>query len=135
MEDLHEIVNLAEVNLAITWLAIVLPVVGLVAGAIAGAILKRLGWWTGRGFALGLIGPIIFVMWRLYSYMIRYDPQTGYCGLHRTSVLLLNVVIFAAVGVALGAAYGRLLRSPTPPTEQPDSGADPRPTTREDPDG
>ena len=41
--------------------------------------------------------------------MVRYDPETGYVGLHKMSVLLTNVVLFALVGLLLGLAYGKLL--------------------------
>lgn len=102
MTEMHEIINLAAFAKAIMWLAIVLPVLGLVLGLITRAVVK--------GLAVGLLGPLVYVLWLGYSYLIRYDPVTGYCGLHRTSVLLLNVVLFALIGIALGAVYGRLFR-------------------------
>lgn len=97
-----EIINLAQFAQAIKWLAIVLPVLGLIVGLVARAAV--------RGLAVGLLGPLIYGLWLGYSYLIRYDPRTGYCGLHRTSVLLLNVCLFALVGVVLGAVYGWLFR-------------------------
>ena len=73
-----------------------------------------------RGLAFGLMGPIVYGLWRSFAWMVRYDPQTGYCGLHKVSVLLLNVVIFALVGVALGVAYGRLCRMLRPRPDRPE---------------
>lgn len=102
MTEMHEIINLAAFAKAILWLAIVLPVLGVVVGLATRAVVK--------GLAVGLLGPLIYGLWLLYSHLIRYDPATGYCGLHRTSVLLLNVSLFAVVGIALGALYGRVFR-------------------------
>jgi hypothetical protein len=47
----------------------------------------------------------------MYRHMVRYDPETGYVGLHKMSVLLTNVVLFTLVGLLLGLAYGKLLAS------------------------
>ena len=120
MENMHEIVDLRAFAAVITWLAVALPVAGVVIGAIAGAAKKALVTGLWKGLALGLMGPLIYALWLLYAYLIRYDPVTGYCGLHRVSVLLLNVVMFAVIGVALGAIYGRLFRAPAPRIEEPE---------------
>ncbi|MEI6500923.1 MAG: hypothetical protein WCP21_07840 [Armatimonadota bacterium] len=109
MTDMHEIINLAAFAKAILWLAFVLPVVGVVVGLVFRAVWK--------GLAVGLLGPLIYALWLGYSHLIRYDPVTGYCGLHHTSVLLLNVVLFALVGVALGAVYGWLFRGRSAPDD------------------
>jgi hypothetical protein len=109
MTEMHEIINLAAFAKAILWLAIILPVLGLVVGLVTRAVVK--------GLAVGLLGPLIYVLWLGYSYLIRYDPATGYCGLHRTSVLLLNVVLFALIGIILGALYGWLFHPVCPKLE------------------
>lgn len=109
MTEMHEIIKLAAFAKAIMWLAILLPLLGLVVGLATRAVVK--------GLAVGLLGPLIYALWLGYGYLIRYDPATGYCGLHRTSVLLLNVVLFALIGLVLGAIYGRLFRPAAPETE------------------
>jgi len=113
--QLHEIVDLAQVDGFMVHLAIVVLVVGLLIGVVMGAVRGRALQGLGRGLAFGILGPIVLIMWRFYRYMVRYDPETGHVGLHKMSVFVVNVLIFAAVGVLLGMAYGRLLRGAKPP--------------------
>ena len=54
------------------------------------------------------MGPVIYGLWLVYSYLIRYDPATGYVGLHRTAVLWANIGLFAVAGIILGIIYGRV---------------------------
>jgi len=107
--QLHEIVDLAQVDRALLYLALAAPVLGIVIGAIVGHRRNGLLHGIGRGLAFGMLGPVILIMWRFYRYMIRYDPATGYVGLHKMSVFALNVCVFAVVGILLGALYGRLI--------------------------
>jgi hypothetical protein len=73
------------------------------AGIVIGVVLRRRGRVTSGGaVALALIGPVVYAGWEFYSWMVRYDPQTGYVGLHRVSVLLINVGVFAALGIIAG---------------------------------
>jgi hypothetical protein len=58
-----------------------------------------------RAAVAATIGPVAIGLWRLYLYLVRFDPQTGYFGLVSLKVLGLCLLIFAAVG----ALYGRLL--------------------------
>ena len=83
---------------------------GLIGGVCLGRASGHLRWYVTRGAALGLVGPILYGLWRWYSWLVRLDPATGYVGLHKPSVLFLNVIAFAAVGIILGMAYGRILR-------------------------
>jgi hypothetical protein len=55
-----------------------------------------------RGLMAGLAGPLVFVLWQFHKYITRYDPASGYFGLDKVKILLLEVVLFIAVGVALG---------------------------------
>ena len=111
--QLKEIVDLAQVDVFMIYLAIAAPVLGLLIGVIAGGVQG-----LGRGIAFGMLGPIVLVMWRFYRHMVRYDPETGYVGLHKMSVFVLNVCIFAVVGIVLGALYGKLIRGAGPPAEK-----------------
>lgn len=110
MDTWHELIDLNRFEALMRAVALVLPVVGMVLGLGVGLVRKTLRLALVRGVAFGLLGPIIYGLWRFFAWMVRYDPVTGYCGLHRVSVLLLNVVIFALVGIGLGFLYGRLLR-------------------------
>lgn len=107
--QLHEIVDLERVDTVIVLIAVAAPVLGLLIGALWGRARKAMETGVTRGLAFGLLGPVVLVMWRVYKYMVRYDPESGYVGLHKISVLLINVALFALVGVLLGVIYGKLL--------------------------
>jgi hypothetical protein len=117
MQNLKEIVTVEEFNRWVQAFAVACLGLSLLLGLVLGGLRRRLLYGLTRGLAIGLFGPLVWGLWRLYGHLIRYDPQTGYCGLHRISVLLLNVVLFIVVGIALGAVYGRLFR-PVPKEEQ-----------------
>jgi hypothetical protein len=121
MADFHEIVDLQQFARAVRALAVTVPVLAILIGLIVGAARKRLLAGLGKGLAIGLLGPIIYGLWLMYNHLIRYDPRTGYVGLHHVSVLLLNVAVFAVVGVLLGLAYSRVFRA----TSAPDAPTDP----------
>lgn len=119
--QLREIVDLAQVDMAMVYLALAAPALGIVIGAIVGRLRSDVLYGIGRGLAFGMLGPIIFVMWRFYRYMVRYDPASGYVGLHKMSVFALNVCVFAIVGILLGALYGKLVAGRRPrPAEDTD---------------
>jgi hypothetical protein len=61
-----------------------------------------------RGLTAGLTGPLVFVMWQFHKYITRYDPVSGYFGLDKVKVLLMEVVLFLAVGAALGWIWSAL---------------------------
>jgi len=126
MNDYHEIVDLKQFACVVQALAIVVPVLAVLIGLIAGAARRRLAAGLGKGVAIGLLGPIIYGLWLMYNHLIRYDPQTGTVGLHRVSVLLLNVAVFAVVGVLLGLAYRRVFgRGLESPRSDDDAATDP----------
>ena len=54
------------------------------------------------GFAIGLLGPVVFGSWRLYGAI------TDSLGLDSVKNLLLQIVIFAIFGVVLGIAGLRI---------------------------
>jgi len=111
MTDYREIVDLGQFARGVQALALAVPVVAILISLIVGAARKQIAAGLVKGVALGLLGPIIYGLWLLYSYNIRYDPKTGYVGLHHVSVLLLNVAVFAVVGVVLGFLYSRVFRA------------------------
>lgn len=107
MGDMKELIDERLVEQVILLLGVAGPVIGLVVGVLVG---PRRGLTAAqgalRGLGLGLLGTLVWVLWRLYSYLVRYepapDPSQDYFGLERVDVLLLNVVIFVAVGAAVG---------------------------------
>ena len=91
---------------ALIWVG---PLVGVIIGLIAGYLRSRPLVGLGQGLAVGLLGPVLFGMWSLYSHTVRFDPETGVAGLHRVSVHALNALIFIAVGVVLGVIFRLLI--------------------------
>jgi len=106
---MQELVTVEQADAVIRLLAWAGPVAGLVAGLIAGAVRGRIAAGAIRGLAVGLLGPIIWAMWLLYSYLVRYNPETGEAGLHSVVTLALSALIFLVVGIALGGFYSRVV--------------------------
>jgi hypothetical protein len=67
------------------------------------------GWKTlgARGVVAGSVGPLVFGLWAFHKWITRYDPQTGYFGLDKVKVLLLEIVLFVVLGVVLGVCWGK----------------------------
>ncbi len=107
---MHELIDLAKFELAIRILAGAALPAGLVVGAWLGRVRGQMHWYLTRGGAVGLLGPILYALWCYYRWTVRLDPGSGYVGLHKPSVLFLNVVVFVVLGSAIGLAYGRILR-------------------------
>lgn len=134
MDSWRELIDLNQFEALLRAVAIVLPAAGVLLGLGVGWLRKAVAVTLVRGIAFGLLGPLVYGLWRFFAWMVRYDLVTGYCGLHKVSVLLLNVVVFALVGIGLGVLYGRLLRpapgapeptgAPSATADQPSSGAD-----------
>ncbi len=61
------------------------------------------------GVLLGLFGPLVYGLWQGHKWITRYDPQTGYFGLDKVRVLLLEVVAFVVLGAVLGIILGKTI--------------------------
>lgn len=120
---MREIVTLEQVESVLVALAWGLPAAGLVFGAIVGRLRGRAGRGAAAGLAFGMLGPIVWAMWLLYGYMVRYNPQTGRAGLHSVSVHALAALIFIVVGALLGAAYRRMIDQALGREDQKDAAA------------
>jgi hypothetical protein len=105
MEPMQELVDAGQFGTAWTIICAILTLGCITVGAM---LVRRARWGVGQAAALALVGPLLYGAWRYYAWMVRYDPQTGYCGLHKVSVLLVNVGVFVAVGVAGGLVARRL---------------------------
>jgi multisubunit Na+/H+ antiporter MnhB subunit len=96
---MHELLDIATFEHLLIGACIALTV----AGIVLGVVLRRRASIAPAGVAaLALIGPVVYVGWVFYSWMVRYDPQTGYVGLHKVSVLLINVGVFVVLGIVAG---------------------------------
>ena len=96
---MHELINIVTFEHVLIGAGVALTV----AGIVIGVVLRKRGSITAVGVvALALIGPVVYGGWVFYSWMVRYDPQTGYVGLHKVSVLLTNVGVSVALGIIAG---------------------------------
>jgi len=95
---MQELVTVEQAEQVIRAAALALPAAGLVIGAGAGAVRKQVL----RGAALGLLcgasGPAVFGLWRLYNAIVNHY------GLDSITGLLVNLGLFAAIGLLLGLA-------------------------------
>lgn len=107
MDDMREIVTREQVETLFRVAALVGPLVGLVIGALvakAGSS-RQLVW---RGLAIGLVATLNYGLWRMYLAI------ADRLGMDTVRNLLLNVVVFAVLGVVGGvilAVLGRRGRS------------------------
>jgi hypothetical protein len=111
MESMHELVTVAGFGRALGGVCAVWTVACVVV-----ALMKRsaLAW-----LAAGL-GPLVVAAWWVYLWTVRVDPQTGYVGLHRVSVFVGNLIVFCALGVALGWLAARIAGSEAGPQNNND---------------
>ncbi len=111
---MHELIDLGKFELALQILAAATLPVGLIVGTCLGRVRGAMRTQVIRGAAVGLLGPIIYVLWRYYRWMVRLEPESGYVGLHKPGVLAVNVGVFIIVGAILGLAYTRIFQGDAP---------------------
>lgn len=104
MNEMTEIVTVEQAERAIRWAAMGLPAAGLLVGALVGALRRRLAQGLGAGLLFGAAGPAVWVLWRMYNGIV------GHFGLDSVAGLLINLALFAAIGVACGLAVGAAWR-------------------------
>jgi hypothetical protein len=125
MQEMREIVDIGTVDAAVKLGAVAWLLVSLVAGLVLGAV--RRAWRASlvRALSVGAIGPVVGILWLFYSYMVRYDPETGYFGLDKLWVLAVNAVVFVLVGAAFGYLIRRVWTQPAtaPPEAEAEEGA------------
>ena len=117
MDDMREILDERTLEEIMRALAIGGPLLGLAVGGGLGVWRKKLRFYLLRGLMVGSLGVLNLGLWRLYSFLVRYDPQTHYWGLEQVRVLLLNLFLFTAVGVIIGFLWARTASPPEEPRE------------------
>ena len=98
---MKELISPAQSETLILTLSILAAVIGAVVGYRVLDV---------RGIALGLVGFLIYGSWQLHKYVTRFDPQTGYFGLDKVNVLLLEVVAVVVLGATLGAVWSKMTK-------------------------
>ncbi len=102
MGELSEIVDLHNVDRLFVVLAIAMPVAGIAAGFGLRAWGRSARESVVGGAALGIAGPLNWVLWRIYNII------TDHNGLDSVRNLIVNLVLFAAVGAVIGWIFARI---------------------------
>jgi hypothetical protein len=91
------------------WIAIALPVAGLLA-ALIGWRIKQSALCT-LGLTLSIAGPLLWLLWLAYGRVVNQY------GLDSVKGLGVNIAVFAAAGIAAGLIIGLFQRRRKPKTE------------------
>lgn len=92
---MHELIDLAAVQRWFGVLAVLLPVLGIGGGAALQIRGGRRGA-LAIGAAVGLLGPANWLLWRVYNGI------EDHYGLDSVKAMLLNLALFAVLGIAVG---------------------------------
>jgi hypothetical protein len=92
---MRELIDLAGVERLFGWLALLLPVMGVAIGAALQFGMRRRGAFA-NGVLIGLLGPLNWLLWRVYNGIEEHY------GLDSVKAMLLNLALFAALGVVVG---------------------------------
>ena len=101
MDTMKELVSPEQAEFYVNVMASILTFLAAIAGW------RAVG---SRGLLAGLCGPLMWAMWQVHKYLTRYDPRTGYFGLDKVKVLFLELAMFVALGVIMGAVWNFIAR-------------------------
>jgi len=104
MTEMQELVTVEQAEQAIRAAAVALPAAGLVIGAAAGALRRQVARGVGLGLLCGASGPAVLGLWRVYNAIV------DHYGLDSVTGLLINLGLFAAIGLLLGLAVAAMWR-------------------------
>ncbi len=109
-DDMREIVTVEQVQRLFLLLAIALPVLGAAIGAAWGARRGNAASAARSGLLVGLVGPANLLLWTIYNAI------TNRLGLDTVKNLLVNLTLFAIIGIGAGllAARGTSKKAGTP---------------------
>ena len=98
---MHELVSERAFSMALAYLAVGGPVVGLMSGLVVSRIRRTGSAAIVKGTLLGGGCTLVWALWRLYAAL------TGALGPSSTRNLLVQIGLFAVVGVVGGILYTR----------------------------
>jgi hypothetical protein len=98
---MQELISPAQSETLVVLLAVLSAIISAIYGfRVVGA----------RGVLLGAVGIVVYALWQLHKYVTRFDPRTGYFGLDKVNVLLLEVVTVVVLGATLGVLWSKITR-------------------------
>ena len=109
MDEMRELIDLPTANAIVRAVAIGFPAAGLVIGAAAGALRRRLGRDALLGLVIGLSGVLLWAMWLVFNAI------TNHYGLDSVKGLLVNLALFVVVGLVVGLVAALAWRRATAP--------------------
>ena len=104
MDEMREIVSVEQVQRLFVILAVALPLAGIAGGALLGARRGDVRRGAVQGLLLGILGPANLGFWIIYNRI------TDRLGLDTVKNLLVNLVLFVALGIVTGLAAGYIMR-------------------------
>jgi hypothetical protein len=104
MGELREIVSVEAIGRLFALLALGLPLMGVAIGMAWGMRRKEVRRGALWGLAVGLLGPLNWLMWQLYNAL------TDRNGLDTVRNVFVNLAVFVVVGLSLGFGAGMALR-------------------------
>jgi hypothetical protein len=107
---MRELIDLAAVERLFTLLATMLPVLGIAIGAAMQFGRRRPGALV-TGLLVGLLGPANWLLWRIFNGI-----EDRY-GLDSVKAMLINLALFAALGIVVGLILRFSATRRTPNTE------------------
>lgn len=97
-----ELISPAQANSAVYSISILLIVIG------GGLGFARRG---ARGLIASIPGLLIVPLWQLHLWLTRYNPSSQTLGLTSLKVLLMELVLFAILGLAMGWFFSFVWRA------------------------
>ncbi len=101
MNDMREIVTVAQVEGLFRVLAVGGPLLGAMVGILMGRTRRSVGRYGLAGACIGLLASLNYGAWRLYLAI------SERLGMDTVANLLVNLGLFVAVGCVGGVLYGR----------------------------
>jgi len=101
---MQELITVEQMERAVALIAVVFPSAGLLIGAVVGAARRSLRRGLVIGLAWGLLGPGIWLLWRMYNGIV------GAYGLDSVRGLFVNLVLFVGIGLLVGIGIGLVRR-------------------------
>jgi len=111
MNGMQELVTVAQAERVLSILAFALPAAGIVLGAAIGGARRSFARGLLLGLLWGLVGPAVWLLWRMYSAIV------GAYGLDSVRGLLVNLALFVAIGLVIGLTVGVVWRRLLGPAE------------------
>ena len=105
MGELREIVTVEQMSRLCVVLAIALPLLGVIVGAMSGGRSGNVRRGALTGLAVGLLGPLIWLMWQIFNAI------TDRNGLDTVQNVFVNLAVFVVGGVVIGVIVERMLHT------------------------